>query len=144
MTSMFFTLDSSAKFIISRRLWNFASASDEIFEQKLFQFSLQRHHCSQWEISKQLYWSVFWYDETESWKGTVFHWSRCYVEFWSIVWLSLCVLLPSLYFSSEIQLKKTSKKWGKSLYMQLVYFSVYSRNIITVNSMIRYWVWIED
>lgn len=68
---IFFTLDSSAQLIVSRRCWDFAPASDEIFKQKLFRFSLQWHYCSQWEVSKQLCWPFFWSDATESRKGTV-------------------------------------------------------------------------
>ena len=41
MILIFFTLDSSAQFIVSRRCWDFASAGDEIFKQKFFRFSLQ-------------------------------------------------------------------------------------------------------
>lgn len=131
---MFFTLDSSAKFIVSRRFWNFASTSDEISEQKLFRFSLQWHHCGQWEISKQLYWSIFWYDETEGWKGTVFHWSRCYVEFWSIVCLSVCcyhLFTSHLKYSLRRQAKNEERICVCS-WCSLVYIQFCSGNTITV------------
>lgn len=112
----FFTLDSSAKFIVSRRCWDFASASDEIFEQKFFKFSLQWHHRGQWEISKQLYWSVLWYDETESRKGMVIqvvkmvHWvSDC-----SLFGFLVAVTISLLLASNAVYENK--QKWGKRLY----------------------------
>lgn len=117
---IFFTLDSSAQLIVSRRCWDFAPASDEVFKQKLFRFSLQWHHCSQWEISKQLCWPLFWSDATESRKGTVGFLlveMQCTMSigvklmglFWS--------LLQFLYVSSEIQVENKQNKLTTDFYI---------------------------